>query len=138
MQILELPYFYFTFGYFVISGSDRRASWSAAMPRMASVEFGATIGELFCFAKGAISGNDSWRQGRCGEDGDKCQVANAFDDFHGISFSQFLIIIEIQRKTFPPGTLLSSFSQHSGSVGPNRTTFQNAQRNFLTATNVTG
>jgi hypothetical protein len=34
--------------------------------------------------------------------------------------------------------LLSSFSQHSGSVGPNRTAFRNAQRNFFTAINMTG
>jgi hypothetical protein len=34
--------------------------------------------------------------------------------------------------------LLSSFSQHSGSVGPNRTAFRNAQRNFFTATNMAG
>jgi hypothetical protein len=89
MQILELPYFVFPFGHFAIYGNDRRAFPSAAMPRMASAEFGAAIGELFCFAKRAISG--SWSQCRCDDDGDKCQVANVFDDFHGISFSQFLI-----------------------------------------------
>ena len=52
-------------------------------------------------------------------------------------FLNFRLIIESQRKTFPRGTLLSSFSQHSGSVGPNRTTFRNAQRNLITVINMT-
>jgi hypothetical protein len=81
--------FLFHYGYFVIYGSVVGNPRSAATDGFRGIW--ATIGALFCFAQGAISGNGSWRQGRCDEDGDKCRVANVFDGFHGISFSQFLI-----------------------------------------------
>jgi hypothetical protein len=71
--------FCISFSYFVIYGNDRMGNlFGCRGATDRAVEFGATIGELFCFARGAISGNDSWRQCRCDEEGDKCELENVY------------------------------------------------------------
>lgn len=48
------------------------------------------------FANGQISDDGSWSQHESDEDKDECQIVNAFDYFHGVSFPKFRLNIESQ------------------------------------------
>jgi hypothetical protein len=82
VRILMLPYFFLC-----CFAAIRRAARLAVLPKgVKNRWFCLSAGRLF--ANGEISTDGSWRHHGSDEDEDECQVVNAFDYFHCVSFSQ--------------------------------------------------